>query len=126
MFQDLDAADLFLEIDAHHESLHTEGWVIRETAGLNIVMPAADDVELPETVTLEDGTVEEVGSDSPTEVKELAIEEATRELELGEDEKVGVLVPFLRSVNTDLNAPLALAIWSAIFVEFWGISTHLV
>ena len=36
---------------------------------------------------------------------------------------VGELKPFLRSVNTDLNTPLALAIVSAIFVEFWGIST---
>jgi F-type H+-transporting ATPase subunit a len=35
---------------------------------------------------------------------------------------VGELKPFLRSVNTDLNTPLALAIMSAIFVEFWGIS----
>jgi F-type H+-transporting ATPase subunit a len=36
---------------------------------------------------------------------------------------VGELRPFLRGVNTDLNTPLALAIMSAIFVEFWGIST---
>lgn len=112
------------EIDAHHAVLHSEGVVIREVAGLNIIMPAADFVELPETVVLPDGSVAEVESGSPVEVKELAIEEATQELELGENEKVGVLVPFLRSVNTDLNAPLALAIWSAIFVEFWGISTH--
>jgi len=35
---------------------------------------------------------------------------------------VGELKPFLRSVNTDLNTPLALAIISAIAVEFWGIS----
>jgi len=36
---------------------------------------------------------------------------------------VGELRPFLRGINTDLNTPLALAIMSAIFVEFWGIST---
>jgi len=36
---------------------------------------------------------------------------------------VGEIRPFLRGVNTDLNTPLALAIMSAIFVEFWGIST---
>jgi F-type H+-transporting ATPase subunit a len=112
------------EIDAHHEAFHEEGVVIREVAGLNIIMPGADGVELPKTVTLPDGRVEEVESGSPVEVKELAIEEATRDMELREDEKVGVLIPFLRSVNTDLNAPLALAVWSAIFVEFWGISTY--
>ena len=32
----------------------------------------------------------------------------------------GVLAPLFRSVNTDVNAPLALAIFSFIFVEFWG------
>lgn len=36
---------------------------------------------------------------------------------------VGELRPFLRGINTDLNTPLALAIMSAVFVEFWGIST---
>jgi F-type H+-transporting ATPase subunit a len=36
---------------------------------------------------------------------------------------VGELIPLLRGINTDLNTPLAIAIWSAIFVEFWGIST---
>jgi F-type H+-transporting ATPase subunit a len=36
---------------------------------------------------------------------------------------VGELIPLLRGPNTDLNTPLAIAIWSAIFVEFWGIST---
>ncbi len=35
---------------------------------------------------------------------------------------VGEIKPFLRGVNTDLNTPLSLAIASAIFVEFWGIS----
>jgi F-type H+-transporting ATPase subunit a len=112
------------EIDAHQEAFHEKGVVIREVAGLNMIMPAADDVELPKTVTLPDGKVEEVGADSPVEVKQLAIEEATKDLKLKEDEKIGVLIPFFRSVNTDINGPLALAVWSAIFVEFWGISTH--
>ena len=112
------------QIDAHSETLHEEGIVISEVGGINVLMPGAKDVELPTTVTLPNGEVEEVESGSSVEVKELAIEEARAEAKLDEDDKVGVLVPFLRSVNTDLNNPLALAIWSAIFVEFWGISTH--
>ncbi len=32
----------------------------------------------------------------------------------------GILAPFLRSVNTDANTPLAIAIYSFIFVELWG------
>jgi len=112
------------EIDAHHATLHTEGVVISEVGGLNVIKPNAKDVELPESVTLPDGRVEPVEASSPVEVKQLAIEQATQDLKLKDNEKVGVLLPFLRSVNTDLNNPLALAIWSAIFVEFWGISTH--
>ena len=34
----------------------------------------------------------------------------------------GLLSPFFRSVNTDVNTPLAIAIFSFIFVEFWGLS----
>jgi F-type H+-transporting ATPase subunit a len=41
---------------------------------------------------------------------------------LHEDEVYGFIAPWLRGVNTDLNAPLSYAIWSAIFVEFWGIT----
>jgi F-type H+-transporting ATPase subunit a len=36
---------------------------------------------------------------------------------------VGELAPFFRGPNTDLNTTAALAIMSAVFVEFWGIST---
>lgn len=36
---------------------------------------------------------------------------------------VGELIPLLRGPNTDLNTPLAIAIWSAIFVEAWGIAS---
>lgn len=34
----------------------------------------------------------------------------------------GLLAPYFRSVNTDVNAPLAIAIFSFIFVEYWGLS----
>jgi len=112
------------EIGAQGQAFHEKGVVIQEKAGLNVIMPAADDVELPKTVTLPDGKVEDVNADSPAEVKQLAIDEAKKEAGVSEDAKIGVLVPFLRSVNTDLNSPLALAVWSAIFVEFWGISTY--
>jgi F-type H+-transporting ATPase subunit a len=112
------------EISAQGQAFHEKGVVIEQKAGLNVIMPTADDVELPETVTLPDGKVEEVNADSSVEVKQLAIDEAKEEAGLSEDQKIGVLIPFLRSVNTDLNSPLALAVWSAIFVEFWGITTY--
>jgi F-type H+-transporting ATPase subunit a len=112
------------EISAQDPIFHEKGVVIEQKAGLNVIMPAAADVELPKTVTLPDGKVEVVNADSPVEVKQLAIDEAKDEAGLSEDAKIGVLIPFFRSVNTDLNSPLSLAIWSAIFVEFWGISTY--
>jgi F-type H+-transporting ATPase subunit a len=37
--------------------------------------------------------------------------------------QLGVLVPYFRSMNTDLNSPISLAIMSMIAIEFWGIST---
>jgi F-type H+-transporting ATPase subunit a len=49
-----------------------------------------------------------------------ALQKAQEEREKGNF--VGEIKPFLRGVNTDLNTPLALAIVSAIFVEFWGIT----
>ncbi len=34
-----------------------------------------------------------------------------------------MLVPYFRSMNTDINSPLSIALMSMIFVEFWGIAT---
>jgi F-type H+-transporting ATPase subunit a len=34
-----------------------------------------------------------------------------------------VLVPYFRSMNTDINSPLSIAIMALIFIEFWGITT---
>ena len=40
-----------------------------------------------------------------------------------ENKQLGVLVPYFRSMNTDLNSPLSIAIWAMIFIEFWGVTT---
>jgi len=36
----------------------------------------------------------------------------------------GMLVPILRSANTDLNTPLAIALIAVFFVEYWGITSQ--
>lgn len=36
----------------------------------------------------------------------------------------GELVPLLRSANTDLNTPLALALVAVFFIELWGLRAH--
>jgi len=84
------------------------------------VMEKADLGPLPTTY---------VGLSSLDQLKGQTIEaddpEAAQKAEQERDKGnfVGEIRPFLRGINTDLNTPLALAIMSAIFVEFWGIST---
>lgn len=110
----------------HHEAeLHPDevveergearAWIMKKQFGATVV-PMFSSVpyvsaELPAGTThaqrnqiFEDAVHEELGRD------------------LAEDEVAGFVAPFFRGVNTDLNAPLAYAIWSAIFVEFWGIT----
>ncbi len=36
--------------------------------------------------------------------------------------ELGIIAPYFRSFNTDLNSPLSLAIVSVCFIEFWGIT----
>lgn len=40
-----------------------------------------------------------------------------------EGKQLGVLVPYFRSMNTDINSPLSIAVMAMIFIEFWGITT---
>ena len=35
-----------------------------------------------------------------------------------------VLIPWFRGANTDVNVPLAIALVSFVFVEYWGLRTH--
>jgi len=58
------------------------------------------------------------------EAIELAEPGAVEEVEARRQEGklVGEFLPFLRSMNTDVNMPLALAIAATIAVEYWGIS----
>lgn len=62
-----------------------------------------------------------LSADSIDEDDEDAHEQAEKAKEEGKF--VGELIPLFRGPNTDLNTPLALAIASAIAVEFWGISS---
>jgi F-type H+-transporting ATPase subunit a len=93
-----------------------KGFVFDKVGGMNVIMPG-----VPSWPPHEPGSIDlKLAEDATPAEKEAALEEATKDL--GKDEKAGLLVPFLRSVNTDINSPLALALMSAIFVEFWGIS----
>jgi F-type H+-transporting ATPase subunit a len=50
-----------------------------------------------------------------------AEEEALHALE-EDGKRLGILIPFFRSMNTDINSPLSIALWAMIFIEFWGIT----
>lgn len=53
----------------------------------------------------------------------VAMTRADAETEGGEGGSFsGLLSPYFRSVNTDVNTPAAIAIFSFIFVEFWGLT----
>jgi len=45
-----------------------------------------------------------------------------RESGVGEGKRAGLLVPFLRSANTDINTTLAIAVVAMVMVHWWGLS----
>jgi F-type H+-transporting ATPase subunit a len=102
---------------AAHGEVLDQGVVFDRAAGINVIMPGVPSwpPHEPKSINLD------LPANATEEQKVVALEEATKDLK--PDQKAGLLVPFFRSVNTDLNGPLALAIMSAIFVEYWGIST---
>ena len=95
-----------------------KGTVFSKVAGVQMILPGIPSwpPHEPKSIALD------LPGDATDQQKEVALQEATSDLK--PDQQAGVLVPFLRSVNTDLNATLTLAIMSAIFVEFWGISSQ--
>jgi len=58
----------------------------------------------------------------PEQVDKSAGEKVVEAKEAG-DPFSGVIAPYFRSVMTDVNAPLAIAIFSFIFVEYWALTT---
>jgi F-type H+-transporting ATPase subunit a len=98
--------------------IQDKGTVFSKVGGMQMILPGVPSwpPHEPESIALD------VASNAPEQEKDQALQAATADLK--SDQSAGVLVPFLRSVNTDLNATLMLAIMSAIFVEFWGISSQ--
>ncbi len=109
------------EVVHENETLH--GYVLK-TNGISFIPLFTNtkliEVEIPEGTTfaqreriMEEHLAEELDRPVPPE----------GQTALRENETYGFIAPFLRGVNSDLNAPLSYALWSAIFVEFWGITT---
>lgn len=100
-----------------HEAEEIHGWVMKKGPGDLGLVPWPGKVHLIE-VEVPAGTT---FADRERMLAEKVHQKLGRELH--NDEFVGFVAPFLRGVNTDVNAPLSYALWSAIFVEMWGITT---
>lgn len=104
----------YVELHAEEDEFHAEAVVFTD-GGVSLIPLGAQDVELHAEDCAE-------GSEGD-ECRHHAIEVAEEEY-VGEGEKLGVLFPYLRGINTDLMTTLSFAIVSAFFVELWGIRSQ--
>ena len=106
------------EVSAHHfreEAIVFDG---------SLILPGAEEVEIEFDEASCAGTTGDAQEECLELGREHAIDEALIMKGLDPDTtRLGVIAPYFRSVNTDLMSTLSLAIVSAIFVEYWGIST---
>jgi len=97
--------------------------VVFEDSGVSLILPKAKELEFE----VDEAACEGLKGDAKEECligqREQAIARELEEENVPADATVGVLAPYFRGVNTDLMSPLSLAIASAIFVEYWGVST---
>ncbi len=105
------------------QHFHEEA-VVFSDAGLSFVPLDPKQIEIEEVDEAPcHGLKGDARGECLVEQREQAIAEEREKEGIGDDEKLGVLAPYFRGVNTDLMSPLSLAIVSAIFVEYWGISS---
>lgn len=111
---------IFEPVAHEEEEFHERAVVFRE-GGVNLILPGAKDLELKIDETKCAGLSGVERTHCLDEEREHAIEVASEGLK--ENEKAGILAPYLRGINTDLMTPLSFAIVSAFFVEYWGIAS---
>jgi F-type H+-transporting ATPase subunit a len=105
---------IFVPLHAEEAKFHEDALVFKDSGGISLIAPGADFVELD---------VEEcVTGDEGDACREHAIEAATEE-HAGKGEKLGVLFPYLRGINTDLMTPLSFALVSVMIIQWWGITS---
>jgi F-type H+-transporting ATPase subunit a len=102
---------------------HEHAVVAEKQAGISLINFKAETVEIHVDEAACDGFSGNEKDHCLEERRAEAIADAEEEHGVGEGEELAILAPYFRSVNTDLMTPLSLAIASAIFVEYWGIST---
>jgi F-type H+-transporting ATPase subunit a len=110
-------------VTAEAGDFHKEAMVVSKTAGLSVIGLKTKLIDLEADYTACDGLTGEEKTSCKEEANQAAIDEAKDKHSIGSNEKLAIMAPYFRSVNTDLMTPLSLAIASAIFVEYWGFST---
>ncbi len=105
---------IFVPLHAEEAKFHEDALVFKESGGISLITPGAEFVELE--------AEECAAGHAGDECREHAIEVATLE-HAGKGEKLGVLFPYLRGINTDLMTPASFAIVSVLMIQWWGITT---
>ncbi len=95
-----------VDVEAGEAPLLPEGFEPHHGATLTEPEPMVSSVPEGSTLTTQSGTEE------PKEVERTT-----------DGSFSGIIAPYFRSVMTDITAPLAIAIFSFIFVEFWGLQS---
>jgi F-type H+-transporting ATPase subunit a len=117
------------EADEHPNDVFADreivGWVMTRT-GIATVVPLFQNVDYIRLIVPENTTNAQalnlLNAELATTLGRPAPGPDDEHGPLHDNETFGFVAPWLRGSNTDINAPLAFALWSAIFVEFWGIT----
>lgn len=107
---------IFEPVHAEKNEFHDRA-VAFHSGGVSLILPGAKDfaIDAKDCETISD-------EDQATACREKAIEAATGG-KVKSNEKIGVLAPYLRGINTDLMTPLAFALVSVFLVQYWGIQS---
>jgi len=109
------------EVTPHH--FHEEAIVVK-TSGIAFINLGAEVIELEVDETVCEGLADEGRERCIEEARAEAIAHAKEEHGVGEGEKLAIMAPYFRSVNTDLMSPLSLSLVAFAFIEFWGFSSQ--
>jgi len=115
------AIGVFEPLGAEEKEYHSRAIVFKDGA-VSLIMPGAEAVEPKADLKPCETLAGEDKLHCEENAREVAIEEAAHD-KVGKGEKVGILAPYLRGISTDLMTTLSFAIMSAVFVEYWGISS---
>ena len=105
----------FEPLGAEEHEFHEDATVFKGD-GISIISFGAQDIEI------EGAACETLTGEEAVHCRETAIEHAT-EGKVKKGEKVGLLVPYLRGINTDLMTPASFAIVSVLLIQYWGITS---